>query len=349
MESIESYSTYLKKLNGEYKDNFEKVEAYCDVILDFDINTREEILSYILDDFLNAQKDNIPIQKIIGNDIIKYCDNVCSDIPFKYRIKKYIKAIEYYSWIVLIFICIQIFNNVPNYKRILDIRIDISFFIISLISLPLISSIIFKIEKQIIKKRLNKKRLNKNIKSLLNGFLFGFSICFSIFVVSKILNKYTNITFDLPILIVAIFAIVGIVLSKIIYRTDSKIRYYDINYLVDEELKNNQKRFKKINDRNIKNNKELVTESSYLKKAIKDYKNRKYYMSVGALIGSIILGIEILPDYSIKKVFYQLSIIILLLLLTKGFFSYTEKVNEKVIEKFQFFIDNNISVDDWKM
>ena len=70
MESIESYSTYLKKLNGEYKDNFEKVEAYCDVILDYDINTREEILSYILDDFLNAQKDNIPIQKIIGNDII---------------------------------------------------------------------------------------------------------------------------------------------------------------------------------------------------------------------------------------------------------------------------------------
>ena len=34
-ESIESYSTYLKKLNGEYKDNFEKVEAYCDVILDY--------------------------------------------------------------------------------------------------------------------------------------------------------------------------------------------------------------------------------------------------------------------------------------------------------------------------
>ena len=166
MESIESYSTYLKKLNGEYKDNFEKVEAYCDVILDFDINTREEILSYILDDFLNAQKDNIPIQKIIGNDIIKYCDNVCSDIPFKYRIKKYIKAIEYYSWIVLIFICIQIFNNVP--------------------------------------------------------------------------------------------------------------------------------------------------------------------------------------DYSIKKFFYQLCVIILLLLLTKCFFSYFEKVNKKVIEKFQFFIDNNISVDDWK-
>ena len=162
------------------------------------------------------------------------------------------------------------------------------------------------------------------------------------------LNKYTNITFDLPILIVAIFAIVGIVLSKIIYRNDNKIKYYDISYLVDEEIKNNQKRFKKINNRNIKNKKELITESNYLKKAIKDYKNRRYYMSLGALISSIILCIEILPDYSIKIFFYQLCKMILLLLLTKCFFSYFEKVNKKVIEKFQFFIDNNISVDDWK-
>ena len=100
-ESRESYTLYIKHLNGEYKDTFEKVETYCDILLDHEINTKEEILSFVLDTFLNAQKDNIPVQKIIGNDIIKYCDNICSGISFKYRIKRYIKSIESFSCVIL--------------------------------------------------------------------------------------------------------------------------------------------------------------------------------------------------------------------------------------------------------
>ena len=332
-ESRESYSTYVNNLEGEYKDTFQKVEAYCDVILDYDIDTREEILSYILDDFLNAQKDNIPIQKIIGNDIIS--------------IKRYIKNIESYSYVILFFVLIDVFIAISKNNSIFDIKFNISIYLTSFIVMLLTSLVFFKIEKQIIKYRLNK---NKRIKKYSQMSLLVFSIIILIitFMAFEFVQKYTIISWYVPTLSVLIISILGIGLSKIIYRNDNKIKYYDISYLVDEEIKNNQKRFKKINNRNIKNKKELITESNYLKKAIKDYKNRRYYMSLGALISSIILCIEILPDYSIKIFFYQLCKMILLLLLTKCFFSYFEKVNKKVIEKFQFFIDNNISVDDWK-
>ena len=346
-ESRESYSTYVNNLEGEYKDTFQKVEAYCDVILDYDIDTREEILSYILDDFLNAQKDNIPIQKIIGNDIIKYCDNTCSGISFKYHIKRYIKNIESYSYVILFFVLIDVFIAISKNNSIFDIKFNISIYLTSFIVMLLTSLVFFKIEKQIIKYRLIK---NKRIKKYSQMSLLVFLIIILIitFMAFELVQKYTIISWYVPTLSVLIISILGIGLSKIIYRNDNKIKYYDISYLVDEEIKNNQKRFKKINNRNIKNKKELITESNYLKKAIKDYKNRRYYMSLGALISSIILCIEILPDYSIKIFFYQFCKMILLLLLTKCFFSYFEKVNKKVIEKFQFFIDNNISVDDWK-
>ena len=81
----ESYIEYKYKLSEEYKNVFERIEAYvysCKV----DENTREERMNELLDMFLTAQNEGRPIEKIVGKDIEKFSQIFCSSFSLKNRL-----------------------------------------------------------------------------------------------------------------------------------------------------------------------------------------------------------------------------------------------------------------------
>ena len=80
------YLDYRSKLNEEYGTAFDKVEEYCHTQL---VSTEEinESLSCLMDVFLEAQSDNIPVRKITGSDIGSFCRCFLSDVSPSARVR----------------------------------------------------------------------------------------------------------------------------------------------------------------------------------------------------------------------------------------------------------------------
>ena len=64
----DSYVFYVDKLEGEYRETFQGIEAYI-IGISGDDDTKEEKMSTLLDLFLNAQEDGKPVQKLVGKNV----------------------------------------------------------------------------------------------------------------------------------------------------------------------------------------------------------------------------------------------------------------------------------------
>lgn len=84
---MSSYIIEKDKLKGEYSKAFDRVEGYT-LVRSIDGDTLEEMLMNLVDILYTAQNDNKPVEKIIGNDIDKFCDDYFSNCnPAKERLK----------------------------------------------------------------------------------------------------------------------------------------------------------------------------------------------------------------------------------------------------------------------
>lgn len=79
----DSYVFYADRLTGEYKDAFAGVETYA-LSISIDEETQNEKLDELLDMFLSAQEAGTPLEKIIGNNMDRFCKNYF----FRYQYKK---------------------------------------------------------------------------------------------------------------------------------------------------------------------------------------------------------------------------------------------------------------------
>lgn len=73
------YSDYRSRLNEEYGQTFDKVEEWCatQTLSSAELN---EGLGYLMDVFLEAQTNGVPVRKITGSDIGSFCDEEFYDI-----------------------------------------------------------------------------------------------------------------------------------------------------------------------------------------------------------------------------------------------------------------------------
>ncbi len=81
----ESYVFYMDQLRGNYLETFTKIRQYCLVASEHEADT-EERLSALLDEFLQAQEQNIPVERIVGNDLHRFCENLWLDMDWKSRL-----------------------------------------------------------------------------------------------------------------------------------------------------------------------------------------------------------------------------------------------------------------------
>ena len=66
------YIAYEDKLNKEYREAFDTVEAYGSVN-NIDVEVGGEWLMELLDSMLEAQEAGEPVEKIVGTDIDQFC------------------------------------------------------------------------------------------------------------------------------------------------------------------------------------------------------------------------------------------------------------------------------------
>lgn len=95
------YFDYRDKLNDEYRMTFDKIEDYCKMQF-VDSAELNDSMNYLMDVFLNAQADGLPVQKITGGDIGNFCKCFLSDISIKGRISAFLEKSRLMAGIFLV-------------------------------------------------------------------------------------------------------------------------------------------------------------------------------------------------------------------------------------------------------
>lgn len=74
----DSYIYYTDSLKGEYKEVFEKIQVYQSTIR-IDDDSYEDRMMGLLDIFLDAQEKGVPVAKITGDNLERFCSVFCRE------------------------------------------------------------------------------------------------------------------------------------------------------------------------------------------------------------------------------------------------------------------------------
>ena len=131
---------YLEeKLKGEYKEAYERIELYSNIS-----NMDDEMVEDLLDTFITAQEDGVPVEKIIGDDIEKFCKDYFSDYGLKAKLGKFPKRILYICKIIFILELIDFFANLSDSNS-LSNHTDLSPFLCGFAAGTIMSGVIYLI------------------------------------------------------------------------------------------------------------------------------------------------------------------------------------------------------------
>ena len=94
---------YKEQLHGQYRSVYERVEHLLFVELR-DEEEQADRMSYLLDIFLSAQADGLPVEKVVGNDLRAFCrdflDASSAKLTWRYILRS-IKTIAFcYLWLL---------------------------------------------------------------------------------------------------------------------------------------------------------------------------------------------------------------------------------------------------------
>ena len=354
-EKRESYMNYIEKLEGEYREKFELADSYCEILLDgVDLNTKEEIMSSILDSFFSAQNENTSVQKVIGTDIAKFCENACSEIPFKYRIKHIVKVAEVFSWIAIVDalekIIILLIEKTLTVDNILNWKINSNIFLIFTVSF-IIATLYIIYRKNRIRNELRKEKINDKV--VVGNYFYIIIIGFIATGIVSSFSVFIDFRYEISIWIVLGVSILLIAVSKIVYRNDSKYDMDMTDSIINEVIKSSEENFKEENEKRVKKGKSKLTEEQYLDLQIKNCKKYNNRFKIATAIYFIItLPFSLLGETITDKLIILGMFLIVFIFIEIGsyvlFRKGLSKFNKEILEKYIYFKENNISMKDWK-
>ena len=94
MPMVNSYQMYIEKLNKEYMEVFNTISKYV-TASNMDEMRTEETLSEVMDTFLAAQEAGKPVEKVVGKDLQKFCESLCSGKGIKTYILGFFEACHF--------------------------------------------------------------------------------------------------------------------------------------------------------------------------------------------------------------------------------------------------------------
>lgn len=322
-------------LKGKYKKRYEEVEAYCTLLLEnIDSEIRNDIMVDIFELFEDAQNKQLSIDDIIGNDIEKFCTKACNNLPRKYKIKYIYQLFKYCSLVILIFNCLDLAFNYNN--SILEVKTDISCFIVPIFICGIIAIFFSKI---------NKKRKIGIITKILP------IVCIIITcILSFISSIYLNI--EVPTVLIIGLSVLIILSYEITYRKDKKINSEYIYTAAKQELLNSSESLKKLNKKYHRRGKNKITELEYidieLEKINKSLKYNKFNLIVPLIFSLVASSFNVFNGNIIDALLFFFIILIIEYMIFIPMYINTTKYNRMLLEKYSYFKENEIPIKKWK-
>ena len=219
-----SYSMHKSKLNEEYINAFEKIEAYVNAT-GIDTLSQEELLSSLIDSFLSAQNEKKPVEKITGKNIDRFCREICSGFGFK---EHFIALFEYIKPAVYILFIFSLLNTIPFFGY-LQKNPELNYFqyhegVGSLIDFVggLLLGFLLNFLISIVLKHIFFKKKKLSIRWAVGARLFAILIVLVLFVGGMLLldniSPDSVLSFDIPLWTIQIFSLMLTVICTVISR-----------------------------------------------------------------------------------------------------------------------------------
>lgn len=267
-----SYIWLKDLLKGEYLAAFDKVELYASV-RNIDNQTDEEMMMDLLDLLLTAQKEEKPVEKIIGPDIETFCHSYFEGYGLKNRLQKLPEKIYHLMQFVFVLELIEVFFSMDDKNfDIFQYHTDLSGFIAGFA----IATILLLLLNPIIKTLMFRwKRISS---TLYNTILIGLFLVLLFPALYLIGEKEMQIPILVPLITSASYILLFTIFRAILrFRKHGSIRKKkdplsesfiqsiknNVKYTLPEEL---VKRYEKINTRRTRRGRKTMTPEAYMKK-----------------------------------------------------------------------------------
>jgi|GEM_PF-4891234 hypothetical protein len=294
-----SYILYKDKLEGTYLETFDKIELYCTTKL-MEVNMQEELLMELLDVFVTAQKQGKPVDRIVGNDVERFCKNFCSGIGFKYQLKGVADSIKRISWIILM-ICIFDLFAFSDTTPIMEIRSNIMPVLIGGLIGMVLSFFWAAIFKTIMfrYKKINMKLFNITL------LLVSLTLCVCTTLVTN--GFHINVLDWELVLVIGVYLVIYYVVKKVFFSDcvkPQKVRFSD--RVIEGMPRAWRNRMEKKNKRLIKKGKDPMTALEFTHLLQKEHRFDKWlrigswvvfigmYLGMGSRIGTKLDRIDIM-------------------------------------------------------
>lgn len=282
----DSYALYTDQLKDEYKEVFAQVETYVST-QNVDDDTVEANMGELLDTFLNAQKDEKPVEEIVGNDIESFCKNFCSEFGWGNKAMNIIEKWRNVAWLIfiletldVIFILIGVLLGEDSLSSLwkTDSTFNLTGYFMGFVIVGLIYTVIDYITRKIMFK-LKKNSITSKIWTVVKiGVAVG---CF--FIIFMMMGNEKLNLFALPSCVLAaasgIFLAVYYMINKdrVKERKEHKISFIhmvknEVKANLDEEM---EKVYQKKNRRLAKKGKPILTKKEFI-----DWKEKEINKSI---------------------------------------------------------------------
>ncbi len=354
---FDSYVLYTKKLEGEYKEAFRQIEAYVNAN-SIDEQSKEDMMSNLLDTFLTAQKDGRPVEKITGKSMEKFCKTFCSGYGIKEQVLYFLESTKS---LVYAFFGIAVFDMIAFFMEYLE-GTDVSFFTyrseynIAMYGLWLLSIHIVKfIADYIVKKimfRIKKiAMIVVNCVRIVVIFFAFFAAGFALYV----FWDEKNIA-NLPVWISFIVACIMMVIYRVATRKKRKNKTGFWDYAAAEQgvadfTQVEKKRYFTKNKKLRKKGLESLTKEEFLQAELAECSNKKPYFYIALPI--VIVGIATLVMY-LTNLFESIvdmcgfAIIMLIIegVIMRMYWKFVKRGNEERINWINKELSNSIRWED---
>lgn len=285
------------KLQGDYKEVFEKAEIFIGV-KNITGDEADEMMMDLLDLLLSAQNAGKPVQKIVGTDTGTFCADFFSGYTMKKQIKNIPRQIYRCMMFVFIFeLASLLILWTEKDINLLTAKTDVTGYLIGIMTAWFI---------QIFSSALIRPFMFR-WKWLTSGVYYGIVLFLSLGVVAGgiMLSGFWMKSFELPafpvVLIsggyVAVYRIVG---AGINYRRYGKIckpkdpcsKLNFMNVMEDEMPDDLVKRFYKINEKRLKQGSSPMTEKEYMEYLRKKGRQEHLGNWIGVVaVAAVVLGL----------------------------------------------------------
>lgn len=303
----DSYMLYTDKLEGEYKDVFQQVEAYVTAER-IDEDTQEEYMGQLLDAFLAAQQEGKPVEKLVGKDVERFCKSFCEDFTWKSKLLAVVDTWKNFAWVIFIMSALEVLSvlyamSVSGGREINFWTEPYEFNLIGYFLAFMLASILAAILGRFIRRGMfQMKKISMRVWQMINWF--GTGIIFLLMLAILFSDETNFVQFPGWALMLGsgVVLLIYYVLNRkrVKERGESKVKFWDkvAEGVVEDVPKVKAERFEHINKRRSKRGKPALSWREYVLKEDKEYQIAKKLDWIIKVLPFLIVGGSVWNDIS---------------------------------------------------